>query len=665
MFIDKPATEDILNREDLATRVARGIYLTSRQETDGFVVGITGKWGSGKSTLLGFVKKHLEASFPEKNASCFLEFNPWMFSEEQDIQKAFLKHFLQGIRPVVKQRKKIAHWFVSVGKLLSKLDFISASKADVSRDLIDLFKSYIDNDNTLYYKKLIDKKLESENRKIFVFIDDMDRLMPRQVFEIFQVLKLTGNFKNTFYVVAFDREAVEISIESQFSNYGDKFLDKIIQADFCIPEVPEEKIEQLFFYHLQILCTNLSISYDSSELSSVWLHRGLKHYFRTLRDIYRYLNSIQFSLPHIASEVNIADFLVLEAVRLNNFKVYGLIYKDTGRSIKNYESSRGTAEIASSSDLLTSSILQYLFDASAKDSRNAKRLKDPKYFDRYFTLQISEKDISEKELQAFFESHTKKEVLEKSLAFGRFDNLMLRLNDRQLLEFYNDWDFELIRDLYNFLDEKVFQLEKKMHQYTDALVNMMSVRESHRNEYFNQFIDLLYYTGSGLSRLKIYFLHFMVLDKIHNTGFSANSHYFKEFYLKKHQAIQKNYVDYLKQWKNHFISPPMDNPESYYTTLFIYDYAHYFKEDYLKEIPQLLTSDKCVIFYLKNVVFINDGDRQAKYLESDKIERYLPGDLFDQFLKKIETMDMTILNTLHRQWREFILLNTEAKNQGL
>ena len=290
LYSDSIATEDILGRSELAEKIAEGLVLSAKVQTTGFVTGITGKWGSGKSTLLHFLKSHIqEVCIRENVEPLIIEFNPWIFADTSNIRVAILKTLAANMQGPTPKWKK---FLVTHSKKLEYIELAHGGLGRIGKDAARLLSNYLDTNDALALKKKIDELLVTANKKIFVFIDDIDRLAPKQIFEILQVLKLTGNFSNTYYIIAYDREAVETAIETQFKDYGKKYLDKIVQADFLIPEAPDEKIEQLLFNGLDSICMSQKIKYSSAELSSVWLHRGLRLYFSTLRDIYRYLNYI-------------------------------------------------------------------------------------------------------------------------------------------------------------------------------------------------------------------------------------------------------------------------------------------------------------------------------------------------------------------------------------
>lgn len=658
IYSDASPNEDILAREPFARQIASGLIRTSSVETNGFVTALTGKWGSGKTTLLTFLKKEIEKQCAEENiAYMIIEFNPWMFADKDNIRLAFLKQFassLSGPRPLWKR-------ILAKSDRLKHLEVAHRGLGSLGTEIGSLIKSYIDTDNALLLKKKINELLVKANKKIFVFIDDIDRLYPKQVFEILQVLKLTGNFKNTFYVIAYDREAVELSIESQFKDYGKKYLDKIVQADFLIPEASDEKIENIFFDGLEKLCKEYNINYNSSSFSSVWLHRGIKQYFSTLRDVYRYLNSLQFSLPVIADDVDITDFLVLEAVRLHDFETYLRIYEEFigstylyGTTV-NFSSEENLKKIRNNT---TQKLIQFLFPAQTIGGlRNTinKRLYDPKNFQKYFTLQISTKDISEIEFRRFMEaSNNRFDFLKTVMDLGRLDNLIIRLRDEDLFKQYNDWKFDLISEVFRFLNIYSDRISQP-HRIADAIINLLHQKKKEQNIYFNHFLDLLLASTQEVDSARIYFYHFMLQSKGSDNGFPNRAYDFKEFYLNRYDQLKNYYLGYLTNWENYFLGNNIPKPFSYYTLLFIFDYATYYIESYKQHLSDLLNNPKNLLFFLKNILLIST-DGEAARIESGTLNKLLPEKQQRiQFFENVKNMDITPLTEEQIKWREFVL----------
>lgn len=90
---DRPRTrldEDELGYGEFAEAVAAG--LASRAGDEGIVIAIHGRWGTGKTSAVNMAIDALErteALLDEDRRTIVARFNPWWFSEQKDLTRAF------------------------------------------------------------------------------------------------------------------------------------------------------------------------------------------------------------------------------------------------------------------------------------------------------------------------------------------------------------------------------------------------------------------------------------------------------------------------------------------------------------------------------------------------------------------------------------------------
>lgn len=658
---DNATKVDLLDRKGFATDIAKGVIDSAKSDAEGFVIGLTGKWGSGKSTLLNFVKEEITKCASENDIdNIIIEFNPWIFTDEENIKKAFLKEFsLQISNKYLAQIKRHGGKITSFIK--QGLDKFSVS---FGKEAIEVIEKYLENNTSLSYKKSIDKLLIKNNKKVFIFIDDIDRLLPKQVFEILQVVKLSGNFKNTYYIIAFDREAVEISIESQFKDYGKKYLDKIIQADFLIPEIASEKIEEIFFIKLKELFQDLNINYSSGDFISVWSHKGFKNYFKTLREVYRYFNSLKLRLSPIRDNINITDFLVMEAIRLYDFTAYERIYADYSFMFMTISNSKPNYEERVLSQLpQTISLHKYLFYENRygimNSGINQKRLSDSAYFDRYFTLNINNSEIGENDLRIIIEEpEGRRSKLFFLLEQKRIPNLMLRLQDKHLFEYYPTWEFNLIMDLFDFFDTQSFILEDSHNATCDAILNLLEINEPKRNNYFEEFLNHLVMETASVSNARAYFCHYILLNEQKNSGFADNQHFIKSYFKENIERIKNFYYGYLDQWKSYFLSQSLPNAKyDFYTLIFILDYATYIKSHYSDLLIPLLNDTKACVFFLRNT--IRYYETKPDRISYELVWLIFPDQLLLKFVERLKQLKDSNLTNKEIEEKNFFITHIQ------
>jgi len=105
------------------------------------------------------------------------------------------------------------------------------------------------------YKK-ISRKYNRDIRRIVVFIDDLDRCVPSKAIEVLEAIKLFLNVPHTIFIIGADRKIIEDGIHlkygGRFTDWGENYLDKIIQIPVVLPFIKRETIIEKFIKELKI-----------------------------------------------------------------------------------------------------------------------------------------------------------------------------------------------------------------------------------------------------------------------------------------------------------------------------------------------------------------------------------------------------------------------------
>jgi predicted KAP-like P-loop ATPase len=245
---------------------------------------------------------------------------------------------------------------------------------------------------------------------------------------LFQLVKANADFPNVVYFLLFQRDIVERSLDSPGIK-GQEFLEKIVQVGFDIPRIEQTRLEKVLFAGLNELLVDEQISkrFDKKRWENLFLG-GIRPYFQTLRDVYRYLATLDFHVSVFRStgsfEVNPVDLIALEVLRVSEQTVYQQLseakeeltqLRDNAREShdENERTRRRVESIvagASRQDQVRE-IVKQLFPAvewvwggiwyghgSMEELFRDLRVCHPKVFDRYFHFTIPEGDISQAQL---------------------------------------------------------------------------------------------------------------------------------------------------------------------------------------------------------------------------------------------------------------------------
>lgn len=326
---DRPSTDpsqDLFGHAPFAKTLAKAIR--SYRGSDGIVLALYGPWGSGKSTVLAYVEHELEQA-PEEQRPVVVTFNPWWFSGQENLAKAFLGQ-LQAVLP-----DKHAG-FKALGNKLAEFGGALGGVADVAGAAlgIPLGGKVIEASAKLLatkpkdvpaLKKAVSGLLLEEKKRVLVVIDDIDRLAPDEVRQLFTVIKALADFPYVTYLLAFDREVATTAISEQTGLPGDRYLEKIIQVPFELPKVDQSTLLQALFVRLDaVMAPTPEGRFDSHYWTNVF-YSGLHRLFTVPRDIVRLTNALSVTYPAVVGEVNPVDFIAIECLRVFLPSVYDAI----------------------------------------------------------------------------------------------------------------------------------------------------------------------------------------------------------------------------------------------------------------------------------------------------------------------------------------------------
>ncbi|KGF12272.1 hypothetical protein HMPREF1627_00045, partial [Actinomyces sp. S6-Spd3] len=232
---------------------------------------IQGDWGSGKTSALKRIKKKLDGEGAQ-----VVEFNTWQYSQfnlgeqlvfsllggvlsslEKRIDsgkegrataaKEKITKLRKALIPLALASLKVAGYGVVVDAadaMKERIDKAKKKDAEASvgsHQLIEIISTMRDD-----FQALINEFLKfsedtgkcqsaAKQDRIFIFIDDLDRLEPERAVEVMEALKVFMNVKGCVFVLAIDFEVVLRGVRAKYGQDFDEgkardFFDKIIQV---------------------------------------------------------------------------------------------------------------------------------------------------------------------------------------------------------------------------------------------------------------------------------------------------------------------------------------------------------------------------------------------------------------------------------------------------
>jgi predicted KAP-like P-loop ATPase len=412
----KDAAQDRFDRAPFAFRIAD--TLISRTDSASLVLAIYGVWGDGKTSVLHFIRQRLK----DASSVVCVDFNPWRMTGEDDLLKSFFSTLAEALD------KKLNSTTEKIGGLLKKYSFALKPIPIPGLDKFDeILKGAgeVMSDVTLDdLRKRISDILRASNTHVVVMIDDIDRLENKEIQALFRLVKLTGDFDNVAYVLAFDDTMVAAALGDRFSSSegkseiaGRNFLEKIVQVGLHLP--PTGKEELLGYAFKQVMdameMSGIQLPDDAAMEFGMNFRSGIAPRLQTPRMAKRYGNALQFSLGLLSGEVRYIDLMLLEAIRTFVPKLYLAIREEKERLLKgekNFDASTFVRiympeDSAESNIEGMARIIRGLFPKTGNTTYfsdwekkwcNEKRVCAANYFDRYFTYSVRSNDVSDTDL---------------------------------------------------------------------------------------------------------------------------------------------------------------------------------------------------------------------------------------------------------------------------
>lgn len=664
---DLPITkfdDDKLDRQKFALQMRR--IIKNYKKKDCLTLGIMGSWGSGKTSLINMVFDQNKDNILTEKDFKVMRFNPWNFSKQQDLYYQFFEQLKELLISNENDEGKRNHAKNIINEYWEKIRYngtvsLSCSGISYSKPL---------GEKTLEVKKKeINKTLRYLGYKLIIIIDDLDRLTDDEVQQIFILVKALADFPNIIYILPFDRNIILNSMGDMQKDYGEEFLDKIIQLHIDIPKIPKSKVRNLFKKELEVLLKNEKIDL-SSENRSFW---STLLFLTNIREVNRYINSLTFYLPLMKDEVNILDYTLLTGFQLFENKIYheikenktfftkSLMKKPDREKLPTYQ--EHFKNILDKKETLTEEllieILKVLFPQLENFDRNwdmanqvsewdsKLRVCSYKMFDRYFELTIGENEMSNVAFEMIIQSDNyefiKQEVLNNDND-GKSENFLEKLKtnvqkiDSKNIKLFLRLLFDIGDNLNVDTGDFIFSKNTLLLQNIGALSKQLNNQELYESMDYaiKNAEDCLYLLVDELS------IHDKINQRYRFKNQKSNGK--KELTNDQLDKLENEACIKIKQW--------VDNGkifEVYRAIEVIYNWYYWDNEEYGRFIEKTLKNDteliKLIIIFIKEIS--NENDTVTCEFNFSIMEEICPIDKIynriHSIISKIEDIDYKIV----------------------
>jgi len=307
---DKPTLGDRLGFGPYVDGIGQFIRSIDPEELP-VVVGIYGSWGSGKTSFMLQLQRSLDQGAGADQTVPTVWFDAWKYDRVHDVRSALVYRILLELH---KKAEGSARWkvtqamrklsqlgigFVQESRLAVGLPYVGIQVSTIAearkhiRDAVKSFETVVDQFSEYFaaaVRSFVEQISCGNDRKLVIFIDDLDRCLPENVIIVLEALKLFTAGSDCVFVIGVDRTVVENAVRAHYGAasgvLGREYLDKIVQYPFTVPSAGSQTLKACFaadeeFEGIDASCSKMvDIAADSNprtylRIISAW--RMVKH----------------------------------------------------------------------------------------------------------------------------------------------------------------------------------------------------------------------------------------------------------------------------------------------------------------------------------------------------------------------------------------------------
>ncbi|MDH2314760.1 P-loop NTPase fold protein [Fusobacterium nucleatum] len=652
-YSEKPiilGKEDLLGRAKVANELSREIKFYKNE--DSLAIGIVGKWGSGKTSFINMVLEN----FKGNDNYIVIKFNPWNISSRKQLISDFFLQLSNSIEKKSKTNKIVK----TIKKSLNKLSKIfktleSIQVFSILGIIINFIKECIktEDEDLETIKRKIDTELEKLAKKLIIVIDDIDRLCDEEIREIFQLVKSIANFKNTIYILSYDREIVTKALDKTQQEKGEEYLEKIVQVPLVLPYISKNDLDKIFIDRLNTSINIPDKEYDNEYFSELY-YNGLAESFENLRDIERYMNVFNFGINLAREELNINDYIAITLIKVFEPNLYEHIKNNkeyfSGTKFDEY-SNKNKKEILDELEEIykklkklekrkIEKLMKVIFPKLEEMNYaegfiniwgKARRIATPAYFESYFRLDFPENEIKKSEIKKFREFSTEEDLIKIFNINNKKRIRLLELLIEEIEEISDKKAIILLKFIFSIADELKYEGSKGIFafmenpQYKIIRIFYKILNNSNRNQY-KIMEELFKYDKSSLQLL------FSVLEMLNDSFLKKN--------LESEYGIEENQLIILRDIAVTKILKESEKSEKIESGLLNILYAMKrlgSKEEAKKVFKNYLKNKNLLINFIKEFIRtrtteINYSIRESTYLLKDYINDFYN---YEKFVKLV------------------------------
>lgn len=313
-------------------------------DSDPLIIGVEGQWGSGKSSLLEMTKQSIIREF--RNEFVVVDFAPWLVGNRDGLLNQFFSAIIAAINDSSARQgdfrgaaKAASEDAISAlkrfGRTIGPLAGLARAVGDFGIPLAGLAatplaaieqasKSGEEEVSLVDRKKEVAEQIRKIGKRFVVFIDDIDRLEPQEISEIFRLVRAVLDLQDFTYIISYDKGIVWNALSKDFGEEeARKYLEKIVRVEVKVPKPEHSSLSDMFRTSLIDITGGLTPEQEG-EIGYVFENWG-RRYLETPRAINRVCDNIAFMLSGARFELHLTDLVILSIIKIGSPEYYRFI----------------------------------------------------------------------------------------------------------------------------------------------------------------------------------------------------------------------------------------------------------------------------------------------------------------------------------------------------
>ena len=312
--------EDLLGRREEAEALAEKIFQTDTSR-GAFTLGLTAPWGAGKTSFMLVRKEYLEKQHDEK--TIVIEFNPWRYRKAPNLTQIFFEELSRVLAPY---NSALSSGFIRY------VDHLLAKDSNPWLQLASRLLPHESNAKSIGEQyDFLTREISKLGRKIFIFIDDVDRLEREELVELFALVRNSSCFPCMSYILPYDKEYVASQLKGYFDQHTYHYMEKILQEEYALAQITPEQLEQALKMELE------SIGYgdlwETLEESGI----QISYHLPTVRAVKRICNTLSSSRRVLDGNILPFDWFIVELIRIQYPRLFDFLKENYALSFESQD----------------------------------------------------------------------------------------------------------------------------------------------------------------------------------------------------------------------------------------------------------------------------------------------------------------------------------------